>query len=47
MDRLAQNWIWIPFAVSFFGMYLLGDRGRGGHASGVVIAQTKDEMGLG
>jgi hypothetical protein len=34
MEWLAQNWLWILFAVAFFGMHLFGHGGHGGHGGG-------------
>lgn len=31
MQWLAQNWLWILFAVAFFGMHLFGHGGHGAH----------------
>jgi hypothetical protein len=31
MDWLAQNWIWILFAVAFVAMHMFGHGGHGGH----------------
>ncbi len=36
MDWLAQNWIWVLFAVAFVAMHLFGHGGHGGHGSGSV-----------
>jgi hypothetical protein len=33
MDWLAQNWIWILFAVAFVAMHMFGHGGHGGHGS--------------
>ncbi len=33
MDWLAQNWIWVVFAVAFVAMHLFGHGGHGGHGS--------------
>ncbi len=31
MEWLAQNWLWILFAVFFVGMHMFGHGGHGGH----------------
>ena len=31
MDWLAQNWIWLLFAIAFVAMHLFGHGGHGGH----------------
>jgi len=31
MDWLAQNWIWVLFAVAFVAMHMFGHGGHGGH----------------
>jgi hypothetical protein len=33
MTWLAQNWIWVLFAVAFVVMHLFGHGGHGGHGS--------------
>ena len=32
MTWLAQNWIWIIFAVAFVAMHMFGHGGHGGHS---------------
>ncbi len=31
MDWLAQNWIWVLFAVAFVAMHMFGHGGHGSH----------------
>ena len=31
MTWLAQNWIWVLFAIAFVAMHLFGHGGHGGH----------------
>lgn len=45
MDWIAQNWIWIIFAVAFVAMHLFGHRGRGGCGSGHRHSEPKDADG--
>ena len=34
MDWIAQNWVWVLFAVGMIVMHMFGHGGHGGHGSG-------------
>ena len=31
MEWLAQNWVWLLFAIAMIGMHMFGHGGHGGH----------------
>ena len=34
MEWIAQNWVWVLFAVGMVAMHMFGHGGHGGHGSG-------------